>query len=74
MIFGRSWDFEFWRRKMKKLATGTVTALLIAATTSLAMAQGHHSKRYFDYSGSATQSQSYDTSPASMNSGIEQQR
>jgi hypothetical protein len=61
---------------MKKLATGTVAALLIAATTSLAMAQGHHSKRYYDYAngGAAAQSQNYSTSPASMNSGIEQER
>ena len=33
---------------MKKSATGIVTLLLIAATTSLAMAQGHHSRRYYD--------------------------
>jgi hypothetical protein len=59
---------------MKKLATGTVAALLIAATTSLAMAQGH-SKRYYNYAGgSNAQSQDYNTSPASTNSGIEQER
>jgi hypothetical protein len=60
---------------MKKLATGTVAALLIAATTSLAMAQGHQSKRYYNYAGgSNAQSQDYNTSPASTNSGIEQER
>ena len=59
---------------MKKLATATVTALLIAATTSLAMAQGNHSKRYFDYSGAAAQSQDYNTSPASTDAGIGQER
>jgi hypothetical protein len=59
---------------MKKLATATVTALLIAATTSLAMAQGNQSKRYYNYSGSSAQSQDYNTSPASTNSGLEQQR
>jgi hypothetical protein len=59
---------------MKKLATVTMTALLIAATTSLAMAQGQHSKRYYNYSGSAAQSQDYNTSPASTNAGLDQQR
>jgi hypothetical protein len=60
---------------MKKLATGTFAALLIAATTSLAMAQGHHSRRYYNYAGgSNAQSQDYGTSPASVNSGIEQER
>jgi hypothetical protein len=61
-------------KKMKKLATATVTALLIAATTSLAMAQGNHSQRYYNYAGSAAQSRDYNTSPASTNSGLEQQR
>jgi hypothetical protein len=68
-------EFQILEKKMKKLATGTVTALLIAATTSLAMAQGHHSKRYYNYAGgSNAQSQNYNTGPASMNSGIEQER
>jgi hypothetical protein len=59
---------------MKKLATATVTALLIAATTSLAMAQGNQSKRYYNYSDSSAQSQDYNTSPASSNAGIAQER
>ena len=49
---------------MKKLATATVTALLIAATTSLAMAQGNQSKRYYNYSGSSAQSSDVSTFPA----------
>ena len=50
---------------MKKSATGIVTVLLTAATTSLAMAQGHHSRRYYDnYRGDfGTQSQPYNVSP-----------
>jgi hypothetical protein len=63
-----------WRKKMKKLATATVTALLIAATTSLAMAQGTHGQRYYNYAGSSVQGKDYNTSPASTNSGLEQQR
>ena len=60
---------------MKKLVTGTFAALLIAATTSLAMAQGHHSKRYYNYAGGPNaQSQDYNTGPSSMNSGIDQER
>jgi hypothetical protein len=59
---------------MKKLATATVTALLIAATTSLAMAQGNQSKHYYNYSAPSAQSHDYNTSPASTNSGLEQQR
>ena len=66
---------------MKKLATGTFAALLIAATTSLAMAQGHHTKRYYDYANGGVgaqsqdaQSNDYNTSPASTNAGIEQER
>jgi hypothetical protein len=60
---------------MKKLATGTVAALLIAATTSLAMAQGHQGTSYYNYAGgSAAQTQDYNTSPASSNAGIEQER
>ena len=50
---------------MKKSATGTVTVLLIAATTSLAMAQEHHSRRYYDNyrGGYGAQSQPYNISP-----------
>jgi hypothetical protein len=62
---------------MKKIATGTFTALLIAATTSLAMARGHHTERYYDYydgGGYGAQSQQSNTSPASTNAGIEQER
>jgi hypothetical protein len=63
---------------MRNLATGTVAALLIAATTSLAMAQGHHNRRYYDYyggyNGAPAAGQNYDVSPASPNSGIEQER
>jgi hypothetical protein len=61
---------------MKKIATGTVTALLIAATTSLAMAQDQHSKRYYNYDNSTSggQTQDYNTSPGSTNAGIAQER
>jgi hypothetical protein len=31
-------------------------------------------KRYYNYAGSSAQSQDYNTSPASTNSGIEQKR
>ncbi len=50
---------------MKKSATGIVTLLLIAATTSLAMAQGHHSRRYYDNyrGGFGAPSQPYSVSP-----------
>jgi hypothetical protein len=50
---------------MKKSATGTVAVVLIAATTSLAMAQEHHSKRYYDnYRGDyGAQSQPYNFGP-----------
>jgi hypothetical protein len=61
---------------MKKIATGIATALLIAATTSLAMAQDG-AKRYYNYSNDSsayTASQQYNTSPASSDSGIEQER
>jgi hypothetical protein len=55
---------------MKKIATGTLTALLIPATTSLAMARG-----YYDYYGGyGYGSEQYNTSPASNNAGIEQER
>jgi hypothetical protein len=67
-------DSQTLEQDMKKIATGTVAALLIAATTSLAMAQSHHSRRYYDYYGGFGQSQNYNTSPSSMNSGIEQER
>jgi hypothetical protein len=58
---------------MKKFATGTFTALLIAATTTLAMAQGQvrHNDMYNDRA--AWQSQEFGQSPASQNSGIEGQ-
>jgi hypothetical protein len=59
---------------MKKLTTATVTALLIAATTSLAMAQGTYGQRYYNYAGSSVQGQDYNTSPASTNAGIAQER
>lgn len=45
---------------MKKIATGTVTALLIAATTSLAMAQELYDSYRGDY---GAQSQPYNVSP-----------
>jgi hypothetical protein len=50
---------------MKKIATGTITALLIAATTSLAMAQGYQSPRYNDDTsgGYGAQSQPYSVNP-----------
>jgi len=38
------------------------------------MAQGNQTKRYYNYAGSGAQSQDYNTSPASTNSGLEQQR
>ena len=49
-------------------------ALLIAATTAMvmAMAMGHHGKRYYNY-GYGVQSQQND-SPASPGTGIEQVR
>jgi hypothetical protein len=60
---------------MKKITTGIATALLIAATTSLAMAQDS-AKRYSNYPNDSayTASQQYNTSPASSDSGIEQER
>jgi hypothetical protein len=48
---------------MKMIATGTATALLIAATTSLAMAQGYQSPRYNDNGGYGASSQSYSVNP-----------
>jgi hypothetical protein len=50
-------------KEMKKIATGTVTALLIAATTSLAMAQGYQSPRNNDSGGYGATSQSYSVNP-----------
>jgi hypothetical protein len=58
---------------MNKIVTATVTALLIAATTSLAMAQDYQARHIYDYSAAA-QAQDYNNSPASSNSGIEQER
>jgi hypothetical protein len=48
---------------MKKIATGTATALLIAATTSLAMAQGYQSSGHNDNGGYGASSQSYSVNP-----------
>jgi hypothetical protein len=49
---------------MKRSATGIATVLLIAATTSLAMAQGHHRRYYDNYrGGSGVQGQPYNVSP-----------
>jgi hypothetical protein len=53
-------------RIMRKIATGFFTVLLIAATTSLAMAQeqDHYSRRYYDYNGGyGAQSQPYNVGP-----------
>jgi hypothetical protein len=58
---------------MKELATGTLTALLIAATTTLAMAQGHVRRGDIYNDRVASQSQEFGQSPASQNSGIEGQ-
>ena len=59
---------------MKNIVTGTLTALLIAATTSLAMAQ-NQTKQYYDSANGAGYgaSEQYNTSPASYSAGIAQE-
>jgi hypothetical protein len=62
-------------KDVKNIVTGTLTALLIAATTSLAMAQDQARQYYNSANGSGYgASQQYNTSPGSYDAGIGQER